>query len=97
MDIQFAWDNQKAENNLKKHHASFELAARVFADPFALTCQDRIENGEYRWQTIGSVQGCLLLLVAHTLEENNDTEIIRIISARRADTTERKRYEQSII
>lgn len=96
MDIQFAWDTQKAENNLKKHHVSFELAAHVFADPFALTCQDRIEHGEYRWQTIGSVQGCLLLLVAHTLEENNDTEIIRIISARRADSKERKRYEQSI-
>jgi uncharacterized DUF497 family protein len=96
MKIEFEWDTQKAEANLKKHRISFELAADVFADPFALTRQDRIENGEYRWQTIGSVDGCLVLLVAHTQQENNDTEIIRIISARRADSKERKYYEQSI-
>ncbi len=71
---------------------------RIFADPFALSHQDRIENGECRWQTVGLVNGYLVLLVAHTLEENNDnkTEIIRIISARRADSKERKRYEQTI-
>ena len=94
--MKFAWDSQKAAANIKKHQISFELAARIFADPFALTYQDRIENGEYRWQTIGLVDGCLFLLVAHTLEENNNTEIIRIISARRADSKERKRYEQAI-
>jgi len=94
--MRFAWDSQKAAANIKKHQVSFELAARIFADPFALTYQDRIENGEYRWQAIGLVDGCLFLLVAHTLEENNNTEIIRIISARRADSKERKRYEQAI-
>jgi len=96
MNIEFEWDAQKAETNFKKHQISFELAARVFADPFALACQDRIENGEYRWQTLGMVEGCLILLVAHTVEENDNTESIRIISARRADSKERKRYEQSI-
>lgn len=95
MKIEFEWDTQKAETNLKKHQISFELAARVFADPFALACQDRIENGEYRWQTLGMVEGCLILLVAHTVAENDNTESIRIISARRADSKERKRYEQS--
>jgi uncharacterized protein len=96
MNIEFEWDAQKAETNLKKHQISFELAARVFTDPFALACQDRIENGEYRWQTLGMVEGYLILLVAHTVEENDNTEIIRLISARRADSKERKRYEQSI-
>ena len=96
MNIEFEWDAQKAETNFKKHQISFELAARVFADPFALACQDRIENGEYRWQTLGMVEGCLILLVAHTVAENDNTESIRIISARRADSKERKRYEQSI-
>lgn len=95
MNIEFEWDAQKAETNVKKHQISFELAARVFADPFALACQDRIENGEYRWQTLGMVEGCLILLVAHTVAENDNTESIRIISARRADSKERKRYEQS--
>lgn len=94
MKTEFIWDKQKAASNLQKHHVSFELAMRVFADPFALTVQDRIENGEYRWQTIGIVEGCLILLVAHTILESNDSEIIRIISARRADSKERQRYEK---
>ena len=55
-----------------------------------------IENGEARWQTIGIVEGFLVLLVAHTVNEDEDgTEVIRIISARRADRKERKSYEQS--
>jgi uncharacterized protein len=32
---------------------------RVFADPLALTVQDRIEGGEQRWQTLGLVEGYL--------------------------------------
>jgi uncharacterized protein (DUF4415 family) len=31
-----------------KHGISFETATRVFADPFALIEQDRIENGEFQ-------------------------------------------------
>ena len=58
--------------------------------------QERIEGGEYRWQTLGRVGDITLLLVAHTLEEDPDgEEVIRIISARRADPKERKRYEQN--
>ncbi|AQX20217.1 MULTISPECIES: BrnT family toxin [unclassified Bartonella] len=95
MKIRFEWDKIKAENNLRKHHISFEVAVRVFADPFAMTRQDRIENGEYRWQTLGLVNGFLLLLVAHTIYDDKDGgEVIRIISARRASLKERKRYEE---
>ena len=72
------------------------MATRVFADPFALVEQDRIENGEHRWQALGAVDGYLLLLVAHTvLEVEDGTEVVRIISARRAAPKERKRYEQN--
>ncbi|MDR2014833.1 MAG: BrnT family toxin [Azoarcus sp.] len=98
MKILFEWDEEKAESNLKKHRVSFETAIRAFADPFAFVEQDRIENGEYRWQTTGLVDGHLLLLVAHTVQFDEDgtgTEVISIISARRADPKERKRYEQN--
>ena len=92
----FEWDPAKAESNLRKHRVSFEMATRVFADPFALVEQDRIENGEHRWQALGAVDGYLLLLVAHTvLEVEDGTEVVRIISARRAAPKERKRYEQN--
>ena len=95
MKISFEWDEDKAQANLKKHHISFEIAARVFLDPLALAYQDRIENGEYRWQTIGMVGGSLILLVAHTVRHAEDGEVIRLISARKADKKEQKHYEKN--
>jgi len=91
----FTWYGAKAASNLRKHHVTFETAARVFSDPFALSEQDRIEDGEHRWQTIGSVEGVIVLLVAFTVRDAEDgTEVIQIISARRAERAERRRYEK---
>jgi uncharacterized protein len=65
--------------------------------PYALFAQDRVddETGELRWQTIGLVEGVLLLLVAHTVRPEGEDEVIRLISARRASRKERYRYEQT--
>lgn len=98
MKIRLTWDDTKNRSNQKKHDGiAFEEAAHVFRDPFCLTRQDRIEDGEERWQTIGVVHGVTVLLVAHTItEEDSDgepVEVIRIISARRATPRERKHYE----
>ena len=97
--FEFTWDENKNLSNQRKHSGvSFELAAHVFDDPCHLTRQDRIEDYEERWQTIGLVHGVTLLLVAHTIIEEDDegqtVEIIRIVSARKADKAERKRYEE---
>jgi len=89
----FEWDTFKAAVNLKKHGVSFDTAIRAFADPFALTYLERIENGEFRWQTLGFAGDGLMLLVAHTLSEENEVEVIRIISAREANSKEKRRYE----
>jgi uncharacterized protein len=98
MATRFEWDPAKAAINLRKHAISFDIALRVFADPFALTEQLRVERDEQRWQTLGTVEGHLLVLVAHTIrdeeEDDQPIEVIRIISARRADRKERQRYEQ---
>jgi uncharacterized DUF497 family protein len=94
MERYFEWDDKKAEINFRKHGIRFEEAALVFDDPFAISEQDRIENGEQRWQTIGMVGGFLLLLVAHTVRFDDDTEVVRIISARRVDRKERRYYER---
>lgn len=88
----FEWDEAKAASNFRKHGVHFEEAAFVFDDPLAVSLQDRIENGEARWQTIGMAGGCLLLLVAHTVRFE-DVEVVEIISARRTDKKERYRYE----
>jgi uncharacterized DUF497 family protein len=90
----FEWDPAKAVSNLRKHGVSFETAARVFADPHALVEQDRTEDGEERWQTIGVVEGVVMLVVAHTVREEDKIEVIRIISARRANRREGRRYEE---
>jgi uncharacterized DUF497 family protein len=98
MRARFEWDPVKAAINLRKHHISFDLASRVFADPLSHSEQDRIENGERRWRTMGMVDGGGLLVVAHTVGEQDDDgqpiEVIRIISARKADRRERRHYEQ---
>jgi uncharacterized DUF497 family protein len=89
MATRFEWDPAKAAINLRKHAISFDIALRVFADPLALTEQVRVERDEQRWQTLGTVAGHLLVLVAHTIrdeeEDDQPIEVIRIISARRAD------------
>lgn len=98
MQMRFTWDEAKNRSNQKKHEGiAFEAAAHVFLDPLRLTRQDRIEGGEERWQTIGVVHGVTVLLVAHTITEDDEdgtpVEVIRIISARRATPKERKHYE----
>lgn len=92
MSIRFEWDPAKAASNRLKHGVRFETAARVFADPLALTEFDGFDRSEARWRTIGLVDGVQLLVVAHTQRDDNGDEIIRIISARRADPRERRRY-----
>jgi uncharacterized DUF497 family protein len=90
----FEWDHAKAASNLRKHGVSFQTAVRVFADPYALMERDWGEDGEERWRTLGVVDDVLLLLVAHTVRHEDGSEVIRIISARRADRRERRRYEE---
>jgi len=48
-------------SNRRKHGVSFEEACQVFLDPLYVSVQDRIEGGESRWQTLGLVEGVLLL------------------------------------
>lgn len=57
--------------------------------------QDRVEGGERRWQTLGLVEGLVILLVAHTIVEEGGDELVRIISARRANRQEQIRYEEN--
>ena len=82
----------------RKHGISFEEASHAFFDPHFVSVLERIEDGEERWRTYGEVEGLLLLLVAHTVKEEDSygaaVEVIRIISARRATRKERQRYEE---
>ena len=89
----FSWDEAKNQTNQRKHGVSFETAKHVFDDPLHLSRQDRVQEGETRWQTLGMIEGVMLLLVAHTVSDEQG-EHIRIISARQATKQERRIYEQ---
>jgi uncharacterized DUF497 family protein len=93
--ISFEWHEAKAKSNERKHGVRFEDALLVFADPYAMVEQDRIAAGELRWQTLGLAGNIVLLLVAHTVRDDQDDEIIRIISARKALPKERQRYDEN--
>ena len=94
--MRFIWDEHKNRRNLLKHKVSFETAALVFNDPHAVSVQDRLVEGEDRWQTLGLIAGVVVLLVAHSIEFEGDEEIIRIISARKATPREREIYAQNL-
>ncbi|VED11481.1 Uncharacterized protein conserved in bacteria [Escherichia coli] len=75
MPMEFEWDENKAKSNRVKHGIRFEDAVLLFDDPQHLSQQERIENGEYRWQTIGLVYGIVVILVAHTIRFESGNEL----------------------
>jgi uncharacterized protein len=87
VQVSFEWDEAKNRQNRRKHGVDFEVAALVFDDGNHRSEQDRVVNGEERWQAIVLVKE--LLLVCHTWTEE---DVVRIISARKASRTERNRY-----
>ena len=91
MDDLFEWSPEKAEANLKKHGISFEEAATVFSDPLSLTVSDPLHSEvENRFVITGFSDKQKQLVIVHT--DRNDK--IRIISARMATPSERRKYEQ---
>ena len=96
MRYEFDWDPVKARQNLKKHGVSFERAARIFLDPFAISIFDeKHSESEDRWITIGSEANEVLLVVVHAFR-NIDTEnsLVRVISARKATKEEAQQYHE---
>jgi hypothetical protein len=92
MSIRFQWDPHKAETNAQKHEISFAEAATVFQDSLACIFDDEDHaDDEYRELIIGYSKRNRLVVVAFTERE----EVIRIISARKADQDERETYEQA--
>ena len=88
----FSWDKNKAKKNFKDHKISFETATLVFDDPFFVRDFDWLAENEVRWHAIGMVDGHMLVLVVHTMQEDDGDEYIRIISARRATQHEERKY-----
>jgi len=89
--IQFEWDNKKDELNQKKHKIGFDEAKTVFYDPSALLIHDPDHSeDEERFIIMGMSQSLKILVVCHCYRSND--EVIRIISARKAEKEEIKQY-----
>jgi hypothetical protein len=88
--MQFEWNPDKANSNLKKHGVSFNEASTVFNDPLSITFPDPDHSyGEERYVIIGLSSANRILIVPHT----DRADRVRIISAREATRNERRFYE----
>lgn len=89
--LKVEWDEAKSAANRRKHGVSFEEAKSVFADDFArLIADPEHSESEVRFVLLGMSAHLRVLVVCHCYR-HGDT--IRIISARKADKSERQQYE----
>jgi uncharacterized DUF497 family protein len=93
--LKFEWSEEKNSLNIQKHNISFEEAKEVFLDPLHISKLDhRFNYFEERWITLGVTSKEKILVVANIFFDEKGEEIIRIISARKANEKERIFYEQ---
>ncbi|MBI3679804.1 MAG: BrnT family toxin [Acidobacteria bacterium] len=93
MRVRFTWDRAKAERNQRAHGISFPMAAEIFDDPNHVVGNNYFieSDGEQRYQAIGMTRKLVLLVVVFVDRSQPDTDVIHLISARKAVD-----YENSI-
>ena len=85
--VEFEWDSIKNQRNIEKHGIDFTDAVRIFEHPTLTVVDNRRDYGEKRIAAMGTVKD-VILYVVYTARDG----IWRIISARRANRRERKKY-----
>ena len=91
-ELRFEWDERKAMVNRRKHGVSFAEARTVFFDDNALLRPDDEHSAdEDRFVLLGLCARLRTLVVCHCYRQGD--EVIRLISARRANAFERQQYE----
>ena len=89
MALEFEWDEDKNKANIRKHGVSFQEASVIFKLPTVDEVDDRTDYGEVRIGSIGEI-GSRILYVVYTWRGS----VIRIISARRANRYEKRKYRE---
>jgi uncharacterized protein len=89
--VRFEWDPQKAKTNLGTHDVSFAEAVTVLEDDSALTREDPDADDEARFVTLGLSNLAYLLVVVYVYRR---PDIIRVISAWKANKRQRAVYEE---
>jgi uncharacterized DUF497 family protein len=84
----------RRRRNARIHGVTFEEAIETFNDPNQVVMENCFvaEDGEQRYQLIGMTTGLVVLLVVYVNRSNRDEEIVRIISARKANAYEERIY-----
>ena len=92
-DLRFEWDAPKNESNKRKHGVSFEEAQTVFSDEHGLLLDDPAHSeDEARFVLLGLSSTLRTLVVCHCYRSGAD--VIRIISARKAERHEETQYNE---
>jgi hypothetical protein len=92
-DLTFEWNSRKASENQRKHGVTFEEAKSAFFDENARVIPDpENSDDEQRFVLLGLSTRLRLLVVVHCYRESED--VIRLISARKADPSERRQYAE---
>lgn len=89
--MRFEWDEEKRTANLRKHGIDFADVEDVFADEVYTIVDDRFDYGEIRYLSLGLLFG-EVIAISHTETD----EIIRLISARKAEKHEQETYFKAI-
>ena len=93
--MKYEWNEEKNKLNQQKHSISFEEAKEVFEDALQISKLDkRFSYFEERWITVGTTSKHKVLVVANLFFTDDGEEIIRIISARKANKQEKESYER---
>ena len=88
--MEFEWDENKRKSNIDKHGIDFQDALHVFYDMKRIEyADDRKDYGELRMHVIGVVNSEIIILVVYTDRDSST----RIISARRANKKEKRKYK----
>lgn len=90
--MNFEWDEDKNQENIRKHGFDFADAWEIFEAPMRVALDTKEDYGEDRWNGIGLL-GNRIVVVVFT-ERGEDT--IRIISLRKALKHERKKFEEAL-
>lgn len=86
--MEINYNAEKRALTLEKRGLDFEDAVHIFAGPVVDLQDDREDYGETRWLTFGLLSERMVVLVW-----TQRGEVRHIISMRKANERERKRYE----
>ena len=90
--MKFEWDENKNLENIRKHRIDFNDVVEIFSGPMIVNIDDRFDYGENRFIGVGFMKSMVAIVVF--IEKKAD--VIRIISARKANKNENKQFKKEI-